>query len=224
MTRWSKENTTYDTADQHYDADYFADQARDGDVRGQINAWKFEPYVREGAEILDFGCGDGALLAALGGRCGVEINPHAAAAARSRGLTVETGLEAFDGASFDVIVSNHCLEHVEDPLAALRGMRRVIRADGLLVIVVPCHRPGFVFRDRDRDFHLFSWSAANLGNLVKLAGFEVEEARELKHRWPPKWRLILKHGGMTAFHLASRLWARLDRSASQVICVAGPRN
>jgi SAM-dependent methyltransferase len=223
MQRWMKSNTNYTDARQHYDRDYFVDQTRDGDLRGIINAWKFKSLVQPSFQILDFGCGDGALLEALGGTNGVEVNPFSVEAARIRGLRVETSIENYDTASMDLIVSNHCLEHVENPLEAIRGMRRVIRPKGTVAIVVPCHRAGFKYKESDRDFHLFSWSAANLGNLVKLSGFDVLESRELLHRWPPKWRTIVRLFGMNTFHALSRIWARLDRSASQVMCIGRPR-
>lgn len=222
MSRWNKAATDYSDATQHYDLDYFKDQTRDGSLRGIINAWKFEPYLRPDIELLDFGCGDGALLNALGGGNGVEVNPHARAAAQARGYRIEDTIDAYADNSMDLIVSNHCLEHVEDPLSIIREMRRVIRNDGLIAIVVPCHRVDIAYRENDRDFHLFSWSAANLGNMVKLAGFDVVEAKELRHRWPPKWRSIYRRIGIGAFHAASRFWARFDRSSSQVICVAKP--
>lgn len=222
MTRWNKDDTHYTEASQHYDLEYFRDQSRDGDVRGIINAWKFRSLVRPDQDILDFGCADGSLLKALGGRNGVEVNPHAREVAKSRGFRIEENLDAYDDASMDLIVSNHCVEHVEDPLSVVRNMRRVIRPEGTLAIVVPCHRANFPYRENDRDFHLFSWSAANLGNLVKLAGFDVIEARELKHRWPPKWRVIYHNLGAGAFHTASRLWSYIDTASSQVICVAKP--
>ncbi|SEK50093.1 methyltransferase domain-containing protein [Halomonas daqiaonensis] len=222
MSRWNKQDTNYSDACQHYDLEYFRDQSRDGDLRGAINAWKFQSLVRRDQDILDFGCGDGALLEALGGKNGVEVNPHARDAAQARGFRIEESIDAFDDASIDFIVSNHCLEHVEDPVSVIRKMRRVIRPDGTLVIVVPCHRADFAFRENDRDFHLFSWSAANLGNVVKLAGFEVLEAREVQHRWPPKWRTIYRCFGPGGFHAASRIWSRIDRTVSQVICVARP--
>lgn len=222
MSRWNKNETRYSEASQHYDLDYFIDQTRDGELRGLINKWKFEPYLRPGLDILDFGCGDGALLKALGGRNGVEVNPHSREAAKARGFRIEEAIGDYSDASMDLIVSNHCLEHVENPLAVVREMRRVIRNDGVLVLVVPCHGADFPYRSNDRDYHLFSWSAANIGNMVKIAGFHIVEAHELLHRWPPKWRAIINLFGMGAFHLASHLWARLDRSSSQVICVAKP--
>lgn len=222
MSRWDKQETKYSDASEHYDYEYFRDQTRDGDLRGIVNAWKFETLVRPGSALLDFGCGDGALLQALGGGSGVEVNPHARATAEARGYRVEATLDAYDNRSMDLIVSNHCLEHVEDPLGVVRKMRRVIRDDGMIAIVVPCHNAGFPYREKDRDYHLFSWSAANLGNMVKLAGFDIIEAKELRHRWPPKWRVIYRRFGADAFHAASRLWARFDRSSSQVICIARP--
>ena len=170
MTRWDKAATDYSDATQHYDHDYFKDQTRDGPLRGIINAWKFEPYLRPGIELLDFGCGDGALLSALCGGNGVEVNPHARAAAQAHGYRIEDTIEAYADDSMDLIVSIHCLEHVEDPLSIIREMRRVIRNDGLIAIVVPCHRVDIAYRENDRDFHLFSWSAANLGNWLNSRG------------------------------------------------------
>ncbi len=217
---WSKTADSYSKASEHYDRSYFLDQSRHGNVRAQINADKFIKYTDSKDKILDFGCGDGSLLTVLGGSYGVEINPHAVESARQRGHTVKSDLNEFDASFFDLIISNHCLEHVEDPLGEVRKMKRVVKPDGLLVIVVPCHAASFAFRIEDRDFHLFSWSAANLGNLVSLAGFEVITARELVFRWPPKWKAIRKYLGRSIFNLSCRVWGRIDRSSSQVICVA----
>lgn len=223
MKHWNRDDTNYTAASEHYDQEYFRHQSRDGELRGQLNAWKFARYLEGREKILDFGCGDGSLLKAIGGGYGVEINPHAAEAARSKGLDVKSSVDELPEKFFDLIVSNHCIEHVEHPLTVIRGLRRAIKDDGLLVVCVPCHKPSFPFREKDRDFHLYSWSAANLGNMVKLGGFEVSHAEELLHRWPPKWRLIIKTLGMGAFHLCARIWAVIDRSSSQVICVAAPR-
>jgi SAM-dependent methyltransferase len=43
--------------------------------------------------------------------------------------------------SYDVVLSSHCLEHIANPLRALREWRRVCRPDGHLCLIVP-HRDG----------------------------------------------------------------------------------
>jgi SAM-dependent methyltransferase len=43
--------------------------------------------------------------------------------------------------SYDVVLSSHCLEHIANPLRALREWRRVCRPEGYLCLIVP-HRDG----------------------------------------------------------------------------------
>ncbi|MDT0684533.1 hypothetical protein RM543_17820 [Roseicyclus sp. F158] len=68
VEHWNESNTQYEGASEHYDRAYFADQTRYGLWRGQVNTWKLQPYLKDGLDILDFGCDDVALLAALGGK------------------------------------------------------------------------------------------------------------------------------------------------------------
>ncbi len=49
--------------------------------------------------------------------------------------------------SQDFIIANHVLEHVEDPLKALRSIARVLRPEGIAYLAIPDKR--FTF-DRDR--------------------------------------------------------------------------
>jgi SAM-dependent methyltransferase len=43
--------------------------------------------------------------------------------------------------SYDFVLSSHCLEHLANPLCALGEWKRVLRPDGLLVLIVP-HKDG----------------------------------------------------------------------------------
>lgn len=58
-----------------------------------------------------------------------------------------TDLHGLPDAGYDVVISSHTLEHLANPLKALREWRRVCRPDGLLVMVVP-HRDGTFDRRR----------------------------------------------------------------------------
>lgn len=52
-----------------------------------------------------------------------------------------TNLAGLSSSAYDVVISSHTLEHVANPLLALREWRRVCRPRGTLVLILP-HRDG----------------------------------------------------------------------------------
>jgi SAM-dependent methyltransferase len=136
------------------------------------------------------------------------------------GIQVFEDLLAVADGSVDAIVSNHALEHVERPFETLLQMKRVLRPCGLIILVVPCDCPNFPFSTNDKDYHLFSWSAATLGNLATAAGFKVINSAELVHRWPPGWATIYRRFGPTVLHFACRVYGAIRRNRTQVRVVA----
>src|SRR5215470_19433637 len=139
----------YGTTDHYLGAQgaaYFAWQSAGGAFGAQINRRKFAAYIRATDVVLDFGCGGGFLLASLAcaERIGVEINPLARAHAASLGLRCYADMTPVPDASVDVIVSDHALEHVPYPLAALREWHRLLKPGGRAIVVTPIddwHRP-----------------------------------------------------------------------------------
>jgi methionine biosynthesis protein MetW len=98
------------------------------------------------SRVLDVGCGTGALAAAVrvsrGAEVvGVEPEPTRAAAARSKGLSVEVGvltatlLEQLG--RFDVVLIADVLEHLVNPGSMLQLVRTALRPDGMMVVSVP---------------------------------------------------------------------------------------
>jgi len=104
-------------------------------------------------DVLDFGCGDGALSLYLAAHksprriIGVDLNPSAIARAQASqcstaiapGVKVDfavgskTGLPVPDG-SIDTIVAFDCLEHVMSPLPIFQDWHRVLRSGGKCLI------------------------------------------------------------------------------------------
>ena len=92
-------------------------------------------WIPPGANVLDLGCGDGALLAYLSRvkNChgyGVEIDDAEVLACARRGVDVvqrniEDGLEMFRGGHFDVVVLSMALQATKRTEMVLDDMSRV---------------------------------------------------------------------------------------------------
>ncbi|MEU4888101.1 MULTISPECIES: methyltransferase domain-containing protein [Streptomyces] len=116
--------------------------------------------LRPGMTVLDVGCGPGTITAGLarlvapGRVTGIDAAPGILGRARS--VAAEHGLDTvgftvadvselpFPDGSFDVVHAHQVLQHVGDPVGALREMRRVCR-------------PGGVVAARDSDYAAMTW-------------------------------------------------------------------
>src|SRR5262249_47596906 len=96
--------------------------------------------------VLDVGCGNGAYLGTLARRghrgviVGADLSPGMLDAARartqhSRLLIADVQHVPFDNASFDVVMAMHMLYHASDRALAIRELRRVMRDDGVTLVV-----------------------------------------------------------------------------------------
>lgn len=130
--------------------------------------------------ILDVGCGTGAnlvMLSQFGEVEGVDISPDALAFCRERGLEdVRLGAAEklpYEDGRFDVVTAFDVVEHLDDDLAGLREMRRVLRPDGRLLLFVPTFMFLWGVQD-DVSNHRRRYRLPELRRVVREAGFEVE--------------------------------------------------
>jgi len=130
--------------------------------------------------ILDVGCGTGAnllMLSQYGDAEGVDISEDALAFCHERGLAnvkLGAGEELpYDDGTFDLVTALDVVEHMDDDLAGLREMRRVLRPGGRVLLFVPTFMFLWGVQD-DVSHHRRRYRLAELRRVLERAGFEVE--------------------------------------------------
>lgn len=150
---------------------------------------------------LDIGCADGGYLELLGsGSVGVDLSTDNVQLCRARGLNVveadfSRGLPFEDGV-FQSVLCSHVLEHMENPLALLREIHRVVSPGGHIAVGVPEEHSVVRWLQRSHYYdghpgHLYSFSRDGLRRLAEVAEFSEVRiicdpplARRMGH---PEW-------------------------------------
>ena len=187
-----------DTLTAHYDGAYYAEwvgsqaAAREKLWRRRLRA---VTAVRNRGDLLDVGCGDGGFLRAAQREgftvSGTEISPFAAERVRHLCIPLYQGpLEeaSFPPGSFDIVTLWHVLEHMSDPLRALRKAHTLLRDQGVLFVAVPnlentpaqlLYRmvkghPLPLYTPEGKEPHLYHFTPTTLTLLLGKAGFTPE--------------------------------------------------
>lgn len=151
-------------------------------------------HLRPGQQLLDVGSGPGTITADLARLVGPE---HVTALERTEDALALTRVELerqglagprllvgdvtelpLPDDSVDVVHAHQVLQHVADPVAALRQMLRVCRADGIVAV-------------RDADYAAFAWYPRHqaldrwmaLYQAVARAGGGEPDAGRVLHAW-----------------------------------------
>lgn len=161
--------------------------ARWARLRGRPSPERRTLPVVTGARLLDVGCGSGDYLARIRDQgwsvTGLDISPTAAATAAGRyGVTVLTGTLPHPDlrpGSFDAVTFWQSLEHLHDPLAALRAARDLLVPGGRVYVSVPnfagrsARRFGRDWIGLDLPRHLTHFSPDSLRAMLAAAGLDV---------------------------------------------------
>lgn len=127
--------------DYHRDSEYDAEES----LFRNIFLKRFNliyKYIKSG-EVLEIGCSTGIMLSIFRengfSTTGVELSKKAASIARARGIEViNKPFEKIEfSKKFDLIIMNHTLEHLENPVQVIDKCRKLLKPKGILYIDLP---------------------------------------------------------------------------------------
>ncbi len=132
-------------------------------------------------KILDAGSGTGGNLLELskiGEAFGIDVSPKAIEFCERRGLSdvKECAVEkiSYPDRTFDVITCLDLLEHVSEPVRALKELKRVLKDDGRIVITVPALK--VLWSQHDEALcHLRRYDKRSLLRELEDAGLKVNK-------------------------------------------------
>lgn len=135
--------------------------------------------MKPGQVLMDFGAGTGTIsglvrdLAKPQKLICLEIDAGNAAALRQKGFEVIGDIAACPDESVDVVFSSNVLEHIEDDVAALKGIYRKLKPGGYASFWVPAWKVLWTKMD-DRVGHYRRYRRRLMIETFEKAGFTAE--------------------------------------------------
>ena len=188
---------TWDELKPYYDSDYkpyqpasvteFDRLLEEARRTGQYDGIKLDPEAR----VLEIGPGSGRFLSLAQRICqeaiGIEPSEAAATMLRERGCNVFHGhldefAESYEGEPYSIVFLSHVLEHMPQPLMALKSIRKVISSKSVVIIRVP-NAGSWAFRVVKGDWmgtdlprHLIHWNKRAIDTLARRTDMHVVKA------------------------------------------------
>lgn len=134
-------------------------------------AW-FQGFIGDGWECaLDFGCNDGLLLRGINAKRRIGVDLYETA----EGVEMHKSLDTVDAAP-DLVIARHTLEHLADPMAALRALVDKAAPNATFVIEVPCFDSAIksLRYDQIHNGHYQYFTLGSLHRAVGQAGLQVQ--------------------------------------------------
>lgn len=135
------------------------------------------------AKILDVGCGTGIIMQELmsyGKIWGLDINDKALQychAKKAGDFLLKTDLEQelpFKESFFDAVLCLDVLEHIQNEELVLSEFFRILKKEGVLILMVPAYQYLWSYWDRMAG-HYRRYNTKRLENILKQNGFKVEK-------------------------------------------------
>ena len=145
-------------------------------------------WARGHERILDAGCGSSVIIQSLNNAIGMDFLFPKLRFLRRYSIPVVQGSAfalPFKDDAFDCLISSEVIEHVPFDDALFTEIRRVLKADGMLILGTPDYATlgwriiepvyGFLIPGGYHDEHITHYTQSTLSDILRRHGFEIEE-------------------------------------------------
>ena len=119
---------------------HFGDTTYADESEASYRHWALMMDTKPTDEVIELGCGSGALLNHLPAKLKVGLEPAESLLTATKGFVGVIGTAArmpFASKSFDLVFFKHSLHHVEDKTAAMIEAARITKSGGRLIVMEP---------------------------------------------------------------------------------------
>ena len=149
-------------------------------------------FQSDRGRLLDVGCSIGTLMSVAREMDweveGLEPNPKAANLARRQGFPIHEGffteeqIRKLPG-GYQCVVMNDVIEHISDPVEAMRLARELLGPDGFLLLSTPNLESFWCKKFQLKPVeHLFLFSSKNLTRLLERLGLKIYHLQKTSRR------------------------------------------
>ena len=157
----------------------------------------FSKYLK--GNILEVGSGIGNfsnLLKAYGNMTAIDVGKNYLDKYKMKGINfgfgdIESGKYFFKKIQFNSIVCLNVIEHIKNDKEAFRNIYKLLKKEGVAIILVPAHM--MLFSEYDKRLgHFRRYNNSDLSTEVKDMGFKIIESRYINWWGAIGWFVFMK--------------------------------
>ena len=192
-------------------------------ARAELALIKYFKNFPKESKTLEWGCGLGQNIYLVKNSIGYDISKFAITFCKKKGINATNNLRKIKGNSFDIIISSHVLEHLENPFPVLKEIHRKLKKGGKLILILPVEARKFPGRiaEMEGSQHLYCWNFRTIDNLLIKAGFTPIENTYL---YGTAYHFLLKISRISfkMYYLLTKIVAHLlNRKEMKIIAIKG---
>lgn len=197
---------------------------------GWYNKWllgQFREFLS--GDILEVGCGIGNftdLLTQFGNVWAVDINSEYLKKTEDRfGGKVKVGFGDIEKAKyflknqrFECIVCLNVLEHIKDDSKALNNLFKLLKPQGVLILLLPAHQ--FLYGEIDKSIgHFRRYDKSGIRKKLEKIGFKIIKSKRLNFLGAFGWFIVgrvlkqktVQEGNIKIFNLIAPLFLQIEK-------------